>query len=322
MRLVVTGALGHIGSRLIDGFRPGDFDEVVLFDNLSTQRFCSLFNLPADVPFRFVEGDICADDLDAVFAGADVVVHLAAMTNAAASFDVQARVEQVNFEGTARVAAAAARQGCRLVFLSTTSVYGTQAETVDEACPVEDLRPQSPYASSKLRAEQMLHCMGETDGLRFFIGRFGTIYDTSKGMRFHTAINKFCWQASVGQPLTIWRTAENQVRPYLDLHDGVRAIRHVIATDLFDNRVYNVLTENASVRQIVDLIRAIVPDVNIDYVDSQIMNQLSYSVLADRFKSTAFECHGDLRKGIERTLALIAGLRQARQSVIALADGD
>src|SRR4029079_6724196 len=97
-------------------------------------------------------------------------------------------------------------------------------------------------------------------------------------------------------------------------------IRFVIQRDLFDNRVYNVLTENATVRQIVDLIRSVVPDVTVEYVDSQIMNQLSYSVLADRFRAQGFEFQGNLRVGIERTLALIHGLRQARLANGALAD--
>ena len=48
MKIVVTGALGHIGSRLIREL-PTMFPEaeIVLIDNLSTQRYCSLFNLPA-----------------------------------------------------------------------------------------------------------------------------------------------------------------------------------------------------------------------------------------------------------------------------------
>ena len=52
MRLIITGALGHIGSALIHGILPGRFEEVVLLDNLSTQRYSSLFDLPRDVPFR------------------------------------------------------------------------------------------------------------------------------------------------------------------------------------------------------------------------------------------------------------------------------
>lgn len=317
MRLVITGALGHIGSRLVHSLRPSDFGgrltEVVLLDSLVTQRYCSLFNLPVEVPFRFLEGDICEMDLEEVCAGADVVVHLAAMTNAAGSFSTQEAVERVNFNGTERLAAACVRQGARLLFLSTTSVYGTQASTVDEDCPQADLKPQSPYATSKLRAEGLLQSLA-AEGLRTFVGRFGTIYDTSPGMRFHTAINRFCWQASVGQPLTIWRTAADQYRPYLAVEDAVRAIRFVIERDLFDGRVYNVLTQNATPRQIVELILEVVPDLAVEYVDSPIMNQLSYFVLADRFGREGFTVQGDLREGVHRTLALLAGVRQGRAS--------
>ena len=49
MKLVVTGALGHNGSWLIHALTPREVTEVVLIDNLSTQRYCSLFNLPAGV---------------------------------------------------------------------------------------------------------------------------------------------------------------------------------------------------------------------------------------------------------------------------------
>ena len=66
--------------------------------------------------------------------------------------------------------------------------------------------------------------MREKAGLRFITCRFGTIFGTSIGMRFHTAVNKFCWQAVIGQPITVWRTALHQYRPYLDLKDAVKAI--------------------------------------------------------------------------------------------------
>ena len=132
-RIVVTGALGHIGSRLIhklpEAF-PGT--EIVLVDNLSTQRYCSLFNLPSGARYRFLEADILKDDIKTVFTGAQAVVHLAAVTDAAGSFEIQDQVEQVNFNGTQKVAQACVAVGSPLVFLSTTSVYGTQKETVDE----------------------------------------------------------------------------------------------------------------------------------------------------------------------------------------------
>ena len=310
--------MGHIGSSLIHSLRPGDFDEVVLFDNFETQRYCSVFDLPDGVAFRFVEGDVCTADLEPLLRDVDVVVHLAAITNAAGSFKIQKQVERVNFEGTCRVGDACVRTGTRLLFPSTTSVYGTQDMTVDEECPIDDLRPQSPYATSKVHAEQKLAGMGD-EGLRFFIGRFGTIFGTSIGMRFHTAVNKFCWQASIGEPLAVWRTAMDQYRPYLHLADAVRAIRFVINSDLFDNRVYNVLTENATVRQIVDLIRVEVPQVEVQYVDAPIMNQLSYRVSAERFAEKGFRPEGDLHAGIKQSLRLLRGIR--RTSVVASTNG-
>lgn len=310
MKILITGALGHIGSRFIHGLNPADYERVVLLDNLSTQRYCSLFNLPEGVPFQFVEDDVCSANLERYFRGTDVVIHLAAITNAAGSFEIQDQVEQVNFVGTECVARACIKAGSKLIFLSTTSVYGTQKEIVDEECSLEELKPQSPYASSKLRAEQLLQTLGQSDGLRFFIGRFGTIFGTSIGMRFHTAVNKFCWQACAGQPITVWRTALNQKRPYLDLGDGIRALDFVLRTDRFDNQVYNVVTENATVGQIVDCIRLYVQGVQVEYVDSRIMNQLSYSVACNKFHALGFQFKGNLDQGIEDTIRLIRGIRQ------------
>src|SRR5262245_37831614 len=308
-KIVVTGALGHIGSRFIRALEPGRFGEVVLVDNLATQRFPSLFDLPEGVPFRFVEADVCAAPLEPLFAGAGAVVHMAAMTNAAGSFEIQEQVERVNFEGTERVARACASTGSRLLFLSTTSVYGTAKDVVDESCPAEDLKPQSPYAESKLRAEATLTELGARAGLKFVTARLGTIYGTSTGMRFHTAVNKFVWQACQGQPITVWRTAMDQKRPYLDLGDAVRALLFLIGTDRFDGRIYNVLTDNATVRDIVEAIRVEVPDLRVELVDSRIMNQLSYEVSCERFRALGFRFEGSLPRAIAETVSLLRGIR-------------
>jgi len=311
-RILVTGALGHIGSSLIRGLPPDGYDEVLLMDDLSTQRYCALFNLPREVPFRFIEADICSTPLERYFDGVEVVIHLAAITNAVGSFEIQDQVERVNFKGTELVARACLKTGSKLIFPSTTSVYGTQAQVIDEDCSAEELKPQSPYASSKLQAEQLLKELGTNEGLKFFVARFGTIFGTSSGMRFHTAINKFCWQACTGQPITVWRTALAQKRPYLDLGDAVRALDFVVETNNFDNQIYNVLTTNVTVQEIVDLIRGHIPDVEISLVDSQIMNQLSYTVSNDKFRKLGFDFQGQLTQGIAETIHLIQGVSQSR----------
>jgi len=311
MKIAITGALGHIGSRFIHAIRPGQYAEVLLVDNVATQRYPSLFDLPAGVPYRFVEADIMTADLQQMLQGFDVVIHLAAITNAAGSFDIQDQVEKVNFEGTERVARACIETGTRLVFMSTTSVYGTASSVVDEDCSEDELKPQSPYAKSKIQSEKLLERLASESSLRFVACRFGTIYGTSIGMRFHTAVNKFVWQACMGQPITVWRTAMNQKRPYLELGDAVRALDFIIAQDLFDGRVYNVLTDNCTVSEIVDQIRRFVPDLSVKLVDAAIMNQLSYEVACERFRAKGFEFQGNLSAEIERSIRLLRNARSA-----------
>lgn len=310
MNLLITGALGHIGSRLIRSITPGRYNHVYLVDNLSTQRYPSLFNLPANIPFRFLEKDILTADLDELLREVDVVVHLAARTNAEASVESAAEVERINFQGTERLAHACAGKGVRLIFLSTTSVYGVQEEEVDEKCSLSQLKPQSPYADSKLKTELLLKEMQASRGLKFICCRFGTIFGTSPGMRFHTAVNKFIWQACLGIPLTVWSSAIDQHRPYLDLEDAVRALHFIIDRDLFSGEIYNVLTMNATVRQIVEAIAELVPDVQVSYVDSRIMNQLSYKVSCRKFTDLGFRFSGDLRQRLAESVALLRGVRQ------------
>jgi len=305
LKFVITGALGHIGSaviRALPAMRPGA--EIVMIDNLSTQRYASLFSLPSICHYRFVDFDVRAADLRPAFEGAHAVVHLAAKTDAAGSVNDAAAVERNNYQATEKVAAACIATGARMIHLSSTSVYGTQKETVSEDCTAEELKPQSPYAETKLREEELVRSLA-AKGLKAIVCRFGTIFGTSPGMRFHTAVNKFCWQAVMGQPLSVWRTAYDQKRPYLDLGDAVRAFGFIIERDLFDGRIYNVLTLNATVGEIVETIREFVPQTEVSFVDSPIMNQLSYEVSPQRFLDTGFTFSGDLRRGVGETVALL-----------------
>ena len=306
MKIVVTGALGHIGSRLIRDL-PNVFpgSDIVMLDDLSTQRYCSLFNLPHEGNYRFVEASVLDYDIRPLLDNADVVIHLAAITNAAGSFGNAEQVEQVNFEGTQKVAQACLDTNTPIFFPSTTSVYGTQAELVDEDCSSEDLKPQSPYAESKLKAEDLLDRLGRDAGLRYVICRFGTICGVSEGMRFHTAVNKFCWQAVMGLPLTIWSTALHQKRPYLSLSDAVNSLTFIIQNRIYDNRIYNVVTENLTPADIVRMIESHVGRLDIQYTDSKIMNLLSYEVANQRFLEQGFVFSGNIEKDISETLSLL-----------------
>ena len=156
-----------------------------------------------------------------------------------------------------------------------------------------------------MREEVLINRLCVDKGLKAISCRFGTIFGASPGMRFHTAVNKFCWQAVLGKPITVWSTAFDQQRPYLDLIDASQAIAFIIENDLFDGHIYNISTLNSTVRQVIDTIREFVPEVEVTFVDNQIMNNWSYEVSCERFVSHGFTFTGDLRRGIGETIALL-----------------
>ena len=306
MKIIVTGAIGHIGSYVIrDLGIQFPKSDIFMIDNMMTQRYSSLFNLPTVGNYHFIEGDINSIDLKIVFSGASVVIHLAAITDAAGSFDRAVELEANNYQSTVKVANACIETGASLIALSSTSVYGTQSNVVDEDCTEEELQPQSPYAATKLKEEELIAKLCREKGLKAVHCRFGTIFGASPGMRFHTAVNKFCWQAVMRQPISVWSTAYDQKRPYLDLLDASRAIELIVKSKIFDGRIYNVLTNNSTVREVVSVIQEFVPDLEVGFVDSKIMNQLSYEVLDDRFKSKGFISAGSLRRGIGETISML-----------------
>ena len=303
--IVITGALGHIGSHLIRDL-PNLLGpcHIKMIDNFLTQRYSSLFNLPDRCTYEFQEADVTKIDCKKTFAGADAVVHLAAITDATASFEKANLVETVNYGATQAVAKACLAVGAPLIHASSTSVYGSQRSVVTEQCATSDLNPQSPYADTKLKEEKYIQELASSSSLKAVTLRLGTIFGPSPGIRFHTAVNKFCYQAVMGIPLTVWRTAINQKRPYLDLSDCSRAISHVIKKELYDG-IYNVVTINATVQEVINAINSHIADLKIDFVDHEIMNQLSYDVSNELFKSTNFIFTGDLDKKIKETVHLL-----------------
>ncbi|MBI4149346.1 NAD(P)-dependent oxidoreductase [Candidatus Woesearchaeota archaeon] len=312
MNILVTGGLGHIGSQLIRELaNRKDVETIRILDNLLTQRYCSLFYLP-EGRYEFIEGDITdAAAVRQAMQDIDMVVHLAAITDAPSTIAKPEETHKVNYIGT-EIALHAALQASvkKFLFPSTTSVYGEAEGIVDEDSPEEIYKPASPYATAKFAAEKLVKNAYLEHGLHTTVLRMGTIFGTSIGMRFHTAVNKFCYLAALGRPLTVWEDALDQKRPYLGLNDAARAFafieQHGKAGEL-----YNVVTENYTVRQVVDAIRAVVPDVQIQLTKSPILNQKSYHVASGKIRKLGFAYVDNLDEQIKNTINLFRGIHHA-----------
>lgn len=310
MNLIITGGLGHIGSyviRKINRFLP--VENILIIDSLVTQRYSSLFDLPKGVSYKYLQADIRTISSEEIASHGEYhyLIHLGATTDAAGNADKKDELFSNNLPGTLNAIKICKALSIPLIFPSSTSVYGSQESLVDEECKA--LLPQSPYAECKL-AEEAEVISARSLGLNSVILRLGTIHGISPGMRFHTAVNKFCFQAVNNLPFTVWKTAMHQMRPYLSLSDACAAIAHVIKIDLFNGEVYNIVTANHSVSEIIEEIESSMESkCEIEYVDSKIMNQLSYAVSNKKISSTGFSTSGSLKTDIFETVQLLSGLR-------------
>ena len=193
----------------------------------------------------------------------------------------------------------------KLIHISSTSVYGKQADIVDEDSGNKYLKPQSPYADIKLIEEKILK---KEKNLNYVTFRFGTIAGVSKGIRFHTAVNKFCLNASLNKPIEVYKTALHQYRPYLSLKDSFKVFKFSIENNFFNKQVYNALSGNFTVNDIIKKIKKYKKKVKIKLVHSKIMNQLSYHVSSSKLKKSGLKLGNNLDKEIKETLQLLKNI--------------
>ena len=306
MKILITGACGHIGSYLIENiYKIKKIKKVFLIDNFNTQRYQTLFNLNKKIKYSFFDIDLSKNNL-AKFEKVDYVLHFASLTNAQGSFNKRKEMFRNNLGCMKNIIEYCRRTKAKLVHLSSTSVYGKQAKIVNES-DTHLLRPQSPYAEIKLIEENLLQ--KNSKHLKYMSFRFGTIAGISKGMRFHTAINKFCFNVSLNEKIYVYKTAYNQYRPYLSLKDAFKVFKFCIEKDLFINSTFNALTGNYTVKQIIHMIKKFKKGVKIKFVKTKIMNQLSYQVDNQKLNKFGLKLKSDIKKDIKETLNLLKGLK-------------
>ena len=307
MKILITGGLGHIGSYFLQNINKIKvLKKIYVIDNLSTQRYCSLFNIPKTAKkISFIEMDLAKKNALDNFVKTDVVIHLASITDAAGSLGIRKKIYKNNLNAFRNVLEYCKKNSSKLIHLSSTSVYGEQKGLVDENCKI--LRPKSPYAEIKLLEEKIL--IKNRKKIKFITYRFGTISGVSKGMRFHTAINKFCFNCVLGKPLPLWKGMTNKPRPYLSLKDAFAVVKFTLEKNFFRNDIYNILSQNLTLASIIKIFKKNKIKVKEKYDKSRLINQYPFMVSNKKFSSVAFSLKSKIAEDIKLTLKQFKYLR-------------
>ncbi|MEX2101568.1 MAG: NAD-dependent epimerase/dehydratase family protein, partial [Actinomycetota bacterium] len=219
MRALVTGAAGFIGSHLAAALLDGGH-EVVGLDDLSDGPRA---NLARAAGMRLVEADL--RDADAVAdaaRGVQVIFHQGAKRSVPRSIEQPELTTQVNVEGTLHVLEAARSEGARVVFASSSSVYGDQ----ERAPHVESMepRPKSPYAASKLAGEAYCRAWWISMGVPTVALRYFNVYGPGQDPQseYAAVVPRFITACLTGTPPVIHGDGE-QARDFTFIDDVVDA---------------------------------------------------------------------------------------------------
>ncbi|QOX63405.1 SDR family NAD(P)-dependent oxidoreductase [Anoxybacterium hadale] len=156
-KILITGADGFIGSHLTEELvrRGACVTAFVLYNSLNTAGWLDSISNKIRNEIRMVSGDIRDSyRVKEAMKGCDVVFHLAALIAIPYSYESPASYIETNITGTLNVLQAARQwEAARVIHTSTSEVYGSARYVpIPEDHP---LRGQSPYAASKIGADQL-----------------------------------------------------------------------------------------------------------------------------------------------------------------------
>ena len=225
-RALVTGGAGFIGSTLSERLLAEGW-LVTAYDNFDPfySRERKLRNIAALVGregYRLVEGD--TRDPDAVRgalreAQAGVVFDLAARAGVRPSIADPAGYVDVNVRGLQTLLSEIAASGTRLVFASSSSIYGD-----DDRRPFSESqargRPESPYGATKVAGEALVHAHHAVTGLPVGVARLFTVYGPRQ--RPDLAIHAFARAILEGRPIDLFDEGRG-LRDYTYVDDVVDA---------------------------------------------------------------------------------------------------
>lgn len=251
MKALVTGGAGFLGSHLCEALLARG-DDVTVLDPAVPVRLC---HLAAHPRLRLVRGSVLdRRRLDRLVADAEVVFHLAAVVGVERYVRDPAVVLRVNIEGTHGVLAAARRYRRKVVFASTSEVYGRNAGVPFGEDADRVLGPTTTerwcYATSKAAAEHFCFAFARR-GLPVVVLRYFNVYgprlDALGGGR---VVAVFAGQCLRGEPLTVFGDGR-QTRSFIYVEDAVRATVAAALAPGADGQAINVgSTEEVSIAEL------------------------------------------------------------------------
>jgi len=222
---LITGGSGYIGALLAKELGGAGHEVRVLDSLLHGQEDIAAEQERAGV--QVIRADIREESSrKRALAGADAVVHLAAIVGDPACGRDPELSDEVNVKATQGLVADAAEAGVkRLVFASTCSNYGRMADPTVPITEDGELSPVSLYAEQKVSMEKLILGGGAT-GVNATCLRFATVYGVGRRMRFDLTVNEFTRELWADRELEVF--GEQFWRPYIHVRDAGRAVRTVL----------------------------------------------------------------------------------------------
>ena len=270
-RVLVTGGAGFIGSHLVDRLLKEGF-EVTVIDNLTSGNVENIAHHQGRKEFCFTKGDIRDVSLvDEMVKDADVVFHEAAFVSAALSVENPLITNEINVTGTLNLLKASADLNVkRFVYASSAAVYG-------EASPPqkkETMAPQptSPYAVSKLAAENYVQVFHQLYGIETVSLRYFNVYGPRQSFDLRSAyggvITLFINRLLENMPPIIYGDGE-QTRDFVYVHDVVDANMLALNTARATGEVFNIGTgRQTTINQVAETLQNIMNRKNLKSIYS------------------------------------------------------